>query len=101
MKDGNFVIYKAKGEIFDVDFDESKRDHKLLRTRFSYGGATYNQAGPRITSKCIKCGKCKDICTFKAIKEGSPYKIIPKRCDDCGSCILSCPVNAIKESLTF
>lgn len=101
MKEGNFVIYKAKGEIFDVDFHGRYRDHKLLRTRFSYGGATYNQAGPRITDSCIECGKCKEECTFKAIKEGSPYEIIPERCDDCGSCMLNCPVNAIEKSLTF
>ena len=37
MAEGNFVIYKAKGEIFDVDFEGEHRDHKLLRTRFSFG----------------------------------------------------------------
>ncbi|WP_207655702.1 4Fe-4S binding protein [Vallitalea okinawensis] len=101
MKEGNYVIYKAKGEIFDVDFDEKFRDHKLLRTRFSYGGVAYNQAGPRITDSCIACGKCKKVCTFKAIKKGSPYTVIPDRCDDCGSCILTCPVDAIQESIAF
>lgn len=65
MKEGNFVIYKAKGEIFDVDFNGSHRDHKLLRTRFSYGGTTFNQAGPRIGKSCVKCGKCKEGCTLR------------------------------------
>lgn len=101
MKEGNFVIYKGKGEIFDVDFEGQYRDHKLLRTRFSYGGTPYNQAGPRITDRCIECGKCMKVCSFKAIRKGSPYEVIPERCDDCGSCILSCPVNAILESLTL
>ncbi|QVK19592.1 4Fe-4S binding protein [Mycoplasmatota bacterium] len=101
MKEGNFVIYKGKGEIFDVDFEGQYRDHKLLRTRFSYGGTPYNLAGPRITDRCIECGKCKKVCSFKAIRKGSPYEIIPERCDDCGSCILTCPVNAIEESLIF
>lgn len=101
MAEGNFVIYKAKGEIFDVDFDGVHRDHKLLRTRFSYGGMPYNPAGVRITDKCISCGKCKKVCTFKAIKAGKPYEIISERCDDCGSCLQVCPVGAIDESLTF
>lgn len=53
MKEGNFVIYKAKGEIFDVDFDGIHQDHKLLRMRFSYGRATYNQADPRIVNSSV------------------------------------------------
>lgn len=101
MAEGNFVIYKAKGEIFDVDFGLVNRDHKLERTRFSFGGMPYNPAGVRITNKCVSCGICKKVCSFKAIKEGSPYEVIGERCDDCGSCVLACPVGAIKESLIF
>jgi len=101
MKQGNFVMYKAKGEIFDVDFDKVNRDHKLLRTRFEFGREKFNEAGPRITDKCIECGLCYKACTFDAIKKGSPYEVIPNKCDDCGSCIIACPVDAIEESLTF
>lgn len=96
-----FCIYKGKGEVFDYDFAEEKRDHKLLRTRFSFGGMTYNEAGCIITDKCIECGKCYDVCTFKAVEKGSPYKINGERCDECGSCYLACPVNAIEKPLTF
>lgn len=101
MKEGNFVMFKAKGEIFDVDFDGVNRDHKLLRTRFEFGGATFNLAGPIITDKCIECGACKEVCTFKAIKEGNPYEVISQKCDDCGSCLLVCQVDAIEESKVF
>lgn len=101
MAEGNFVLYRAKGEVFDVDFDCIHRDHKLLRKRFSFGGISFNPAGVRITDACIGCGKCKEVCTFKAIEEGSPFKVREDRCDDCGSCLLACPVNAIKESLIF
>lgn len=96
-----FCIYRAKGEIFNYDFKEEKRNHKLLRTRFSFGGMTYNQAGCIITDKCIGCGKCYDVCTFKAIEKGNPYKIIGNRCDECGSCYLACPVKAIEKPLTL
>jgi len=101
MAEGNFVIHRGKGEIFDVDFDCVNRDHKLLRTRFSFGGASFNPPGVRITDKCIECGICKKVCTFKAIEEGSPYKVVGERCDDCGSCLLACPVDAIEQSLTI
>ena len=98
MRDGNFVINKAKGEIYDHDFSCKNRDHKLLRKRFSFGGMKYNKVGPTITDKCIECGACLKNCTFKAIEEGSPYRIIPERCDDCGTCIVSCPAEAIELS---
>jgi len=101
MAEGNFVIHKARVEIFDVDFDKINRDHKLLRTRSAFGGMKYNEAGPRVTERCIECGKCKKICSFDAIIEGNPYKVDSSRCDDCGSCIIECPVNAIEESLVF
>lgn len=101
MAGGNFVIHKAKVEIYDYDFECETRDHKLLRTRVGFGGATYNPVGPRITDKCISCGKCSKVCTFKAIKEGKPYEVISERCDDCGSCRIACPVDAIEESLRF
>lgn len=101
MAEGNFVIYKAKVEIFDVDFDKVNRDHKLLRTRGAFGGMRFNEAGVRITDDCVECGICKKICSFDAITEGKPYKVESSRCDDCGSCLLECPVKAIKESLVF
>lgn len=102
MADGNFIIYKAKCEIFDYDFEKINRPYKLLRTRFAFGGATYNQAGVHIAvDECINCGACADICSFDAIKEDGGYSVISERCDDCGSCLFACPVGAIKESLTF
>ncbi len=102
MADGNFVIYKAKGEIFDYDFAKVHRSHKLQRTRFAFGGMEYNPAGVSINNNCISCGACKDICSFDAIEEGSDSYIVDgNRCDDCGSCINVCPVSAISISLTF
>lgn len=90
-----FVLDKAKGELFDFDFEKTKRDHKLYRERFSIGGMEYESPGLMITEKCIECGKCKSVCTFDAIVEGSPYKIDGSRCDECGNCYTNCPVNAI------
>jgi ferredoxin len=97
-----FCIFKGKGEIFDFDFEMEHRDHKLLRTRFAFGGETYNAAGPRInTDKCSACGECFDACTFKAIIPGDPYMVDGSRCVDCGSCFLVCPQDAIELSKTI
>lgn len=101
MAEGNFVIYKAKGEIYDFDFNKVNRDHKLLRTRFEFGGAKVNPAGPRITEQCTECGMCYEVCTSDAIIQGSPYQVDSTKCSDCGSCINVCPAEAIQESLTL
>ncbi|WP_421902344.1 4Fe-4S binding protein [Maridesulfovibrio sp.] len=97
-----FCVHKGKGEIFDFDFEMAQRDHKLLRSRFAFGGETFNEAGARIDpEKCIACGECFEACTFKAIVPGDVYRVDGSRCDECGSCMLVCPVEAIELSQTI
>ncbi len=90
-----FVLHKAHGDVFDYDFELSKRDHKLLRIPFAYGGAELEPLGLHITEDCISCGACMEACTFSAINQGDIYSIIGNRCDECGNCVEVCPVNAI------
>ncbi len=90
-----FVLYEAAGEHYDYDFEMERRDHKLLRTPFAFGGARADVAGFSIDETCIACGLCREACTFKAIEEGAPYVIDKSRCDECSSCRLVCPVDAI------
>ena len=97
-----FCIFKGKGEIFDYDFEMENRDHKVLRTRFGFGGERANKAGARIDpEKCIACGACYEACTFKAIEEGDTYRVRGERCDECGSCMQVCPQDAIGLSQTM
>lgn len=97
-----FCIHKGKGEIFDFDFELENRDHKLLRTRFAFGGENFNDAGARINpDDCIACGECFETCTFKAIIPGEPYRVDGSRCDECGSCFQVCPQEAIEISRTI
>jgi NAD-dependent dihydropyrimidine dehydrogenase PreA subunit/uncharacterized pyridoxamine 5'-phosphate oxidase family protein len=97
----NLVMYRGKGEIYDFDFEMVNRDHKLLRKRFAFGGAKFNPSGSVITDKCTECGACYEVCTFKAIEPGSPYRVIGERCDECASCILVCPEEAIIQPITI
>ncbi len=95
-----FCITKAKGDIFDYDFELQQRDHKLERITFAYGGMSEPKLGLEIdTEKCIACGKCEKVCSFKAAhKEGIKYEIDRTRCDVCGDCYIHCPVQAISTS---
>lgn len=91
-----FVLYRAKGECYDYDFAKRNRDHKLERERFAYGGMEAEEAGLRITDRCIGCGRCAEVCTFDAIQPGERYAIRGNRCDECGNCYTVCPVHAVQ-----
>jgi MinD superfamily P-loop ATPase len=47
---------------------------------------------------CISCGKCAEICRFKAIimLADEPY-VTPDLCHACGGCWLVCPVKAVNR----
>jgi len=97
-----FCVHKGKGEIFDFDFEMEIRNHKLLRTRFAFGGEIFNASGVRIDpEKCIACGECYEACSFKAVDEGDVYRIRGERCDECGDCLQVCPQDAIELSKTM
>jgi len=87
-----YVIYRGKGEIFDL----SRTKGKLYRERFSFGGGSVQPAGFKINENCVACGTCLPACPFDAIAEGDPYYVIDtNRCDECGACYSVCPSEAI------
>lgn len=91
-----FRINKARGEIFDFDFELHSRDHKLKRTRFTLNEFTYPNRGVVINDDCVNCGKCIKTCSFSAIYKGEDhYMIDPLKCDACGDCTLVCNFDAI------
>lgn len=59
-----------------------------LEKKDFYGGKTAKIDD----SKCIKCGKCEEVCKFNAIKD---FTVDPFLCEGCGSCTLVCPQEAI------
>ena len=49
--------------------------------------------------RCTLCGKCADICQFKAIVViGETVLPFPELCHSCGGCIEVCPEKAISET---
>ena len=92
-----FCITAARGDIFDYDFEQKDRESKLERTYFSYHGKKIAYRGVVIDQeKCIRCGACKQCCSFLAVDEvNGTYEINRNRCDECGDCVVNCPVDAI------
>jgi len=46
--------------------------------------------------KCAGCGKCFEVCRFKAVSyEFNKFKINANNCEGCGYCSYVCPTNAI------
>lgn len=88
-----FLLYRGKGEIFDLSVKPPER------TRFSFGGETSNPIGYRITSACTGCGECKDCCPFGVISEGDINTIDMEHCIECGRCREICPEDAIERAL--
>lgn len=50
-----------------------------------------------ITSECVKCGVCVDVCPTSAIIEGDEQYMITDACVDCEKCLEACPIDAIKN----
>jgi len=45
-------------------------------------------------AKCIKCGKCRELCRFSAIS--GDFTVDPVSCEGCAFCAFACPAEAIK-----
>ncbi|HWR42896.1 DJ-1/PfpI family protein [Sporomusa sp.] len=53
----------------------------------------------KINDKCIKCGKCAEICPYNAVfASETQYEINPEKCVGIGPCAGLCPVGAIESS---
>lgn len=67
-----FVLYRAWGERYDFDYAKEKRDHKLERERFGYGGMPC-KSGPDQTP--APCGNARKS-ALDAVEEGrNPTKL--------------------------
>lgn len=89
----------AKNKIM-VDCDVDAADLHLIlkpeveKTTEFYSGKT----AEIIEDKCIKCGRCIEVCRFEAISDN--FIVDEISCEGCGTCFYQCPADAIKFEKT-
>ncbi len=93
-----FVCGTAQGP---KDISESVSQASAAAAKVSEQIKCGTEAEPPVaiirTSLCKHCGKCKEICGFKAIYRDEEYMSIdPMACKGCGACAGVCPEGAIE-----
>ena len=79
----------------DLDVEEPNL-HLFLNPTFT-GSRPARMEIPEVDQAlCTLCGKCSDLCQFKAISlMGKVLMTFPEMCHGCGGCLAICPENAL------
>lgn len=85
-------------QILDCDVEEPNA-HLFIKPAIEVR-ETVTTPVPRVDeTKCSLCGKCSEICQFKAIIViGETVLPFPELCHGCGGCMAVCPEKAITEA---
>lgn len=84
-------------QLLDCDVEEPN-SHLFLNPEFSETKTIYAPVPEVDKDKCTLCGKCGEICQFKAIVViGETVLPFHELCHSCGGCMEVCPENAIRE----
>ena len=85
-------------QFLDCDVEEPNA-HLFIHPRFEKN-ETITTPVPQVDeNKCTLCGKCAEICQFKAIVViGETVLPFPELCHSCGGCMEVCPEKAITET---
>lgn len=92
------LAYLGGSDVVVVDCDVDAADmHLLLQPDFAKSEEFFSGELAVIDQeKCIKCGKCKEVCRFDAISIiNNKYIVDPLSCEGCGYCARVCPEKAI------
>jgi MinD superfamily P-loop ATPase len=91
------VAYEGDVQLLDCDVEEPNA-HLFIRPNI-LDVKTITAPVPEVDmEKCTLCGKCAEICQFKAIVViGKTVLPFPEMCHSCGGCMAVCPEEAITE----
>lgn len=90
-------VWESPVIAMDLDVEEPNL-HLFLNPEFT-GKRMANMEIPKIDDAlCNKCGKCGELCQFKAISlMGEVLMTFPEMCHGCGGCIAICPEGALTK----
>ena len=84
-------------QLLDCDVEEPNA-HLFIQPEFDETQIVTTPVPDVDMDKCTRCGKCGDICQFKAIAViGETVLTFEELCHSCGGCMAVCPENAIAE----
>lgn len=84
-------------QVLDCDVEEPN-SQLFLQADFEETKPVYTPVPEVDMEKCTLCGKCGDICQFKAIVViGETVLPFHQLCHSCGGCVEVCPEEAIRE----
>ncbi len=91
-------VWNAPVIAMDLDVEEPNL-HLFLKPEFT-GSRIARMEIPEVDqSLCTLCGKCSDLCQFKAISlMGEILMTFPEMCHGCGGCIAICAEKALRPS---
>ncbi len=85
-------------QILDCDVEEPNA-HLFIHPIIEEMETVYTPVPSVDEEKCTLCGKCAEICQFKAIIVlGETLLTFPEMCHSCGGCMEVCPEKAITET---
>ncbi len=84
-------------QFLDCDVEEPNA-HFFLKPQILKSQEVFIQIPKIIEARCTYCGRCAEVCTYKAIAVVKKAVLVfPELCHGCGGCSLLCPQKAIKE----
>lgn len=96
----NFFDVCAKSEIVDAAKKGLERagikENRYICVSVGIDGDPHITKAVIDQQKCVKCGKCKQVCPHDAIIELDKYKVKKERCIGCMRCAKNCPKQAIE-----
>ncbi len=92
------VSLEGDVQLFDCDVEEPNA-YLFIRPEIHETRIMSTPVPEVDMKKCTLCGKCRDICQFKAIVIMSKTVLpFPELCHSCGGCMRVCPEKAITET---
>ncbi|UCF89895.1 MAG: ATP-binding protein [Desulfobacterales bacterium] len=87
----------ANVQLLDCDVEEPNA-HLFMKPVFAETQTVFTPIPEVDEDKCTYCGKCGEICRFKAIAVvNQTILVFEALCHSCGGCVEVCPANAITE----